>query len=97
MVTKNTGVRNSPNEVTPNMPANTAMPIAWRISLPAPLADHQGNHAHDERKRGHEDGPQTQPARLDRGIDGRQSLLDALAGEFHDQDRVLAGEARPAR
>ena len=38
MVTKNTGVRNKPNNVTPSMPENTAMPMAWRISLPAPLA-----------------------------------------------------------
>ncbi len=42
MVTKNTGVKNKPKNVTPSMPENTAMPIAWRISLPAPLAVTRG-------------------------------------------------------
>ena len=31
-----------PNKVTPNMPENTAMPMARRISLPAPLPTMSG-------------------------------------------------------
>ena len=44
------------------MPENTAMPIAWRISAPAPLRQHQRHDAHDEGEGGHQDRPQTQAA-----------------------------------
>src|SRR6185369_15982953 len=42
IATKNTGVRNRPNNVTPSMPEKTAMPIARRSSLPAPVATASG-------------------------------------------------------
>ncbi len=50
IVTKNTGVKNKPKNVTPNIPEYTAMPIACRISLPGTDRRHQGHHAHEERK-----------------------------------------------
>ena len=42
MLKKNTGVRNMPNSVTPNMPLNTAVPSVRRISAPAPWASISG-------------------------------------------------------
>ena len=62
IVTKNTGVRNSPNNVTPSMPENTATPIALTHLAAGAVRDHQRHHAHDERERRHQDRPQAQPA-----------------------------------
>ena len=36
------GVKSSPNSVTSIMPTNTAVPMAWRISAPAPVASANG-------------------------------------------------------
>ena len=43
MNVKKSGVRNRPNDVTPSIPAKTAMPIARRISNPAPDANTSGS------------------------------------------------------
>ena len=48
--------RNSPNSVTPSMPANTVTPVAERTSAGA-AGEHERNRAGDERDRGHHDGP----------------------------------------
>ena len=82
-----------PNSVTPNMPLNTAVPSVRRISAPAPVGDHQRHDAEDEGERGHQDRPQPQPARLQRGLAPRQARLALLLGELDDQDGVLAGQA----
>ena len=42
MTKKNTGVRKTPNRVTPIMPLNTAVPSERRISDPAPVARTSG-------------------------------------------------------
>lgn len=36
------GVKSSPNSVTSIMPTNTAVPMAWRISAPTPVASANG-------------------------------------------------------
>jgi hypothetical protein len=66
--------------------------MAWRISAPAPGREGEGQNAHHERERGHEDRTQPQAARLDRGFDRRLPGEFELAREFHDQDRVLRRE-----
>ena len=54
---------------------------------------HQRQHAHHEGQRGHQDRPQPQAARLDRGLDRRLSGELELARELHDQDGVLRRKA----
>ena len=51
------------------------------------------DHAEDECGGRHEDGPQPRLRGRDRGVDGRHSVLLALARELDDQDRVLRREA----
>jgi WD40 repeat protein len=53
--------------------------------------NHQRHHAQDEGKRRHHDRPQTQLARLQRGLVGRHPRLVPYLGELDDQNRVLAG------
>ncbi|KIU01443.1 hypothetical protein QU38_01600, partial [Staphylococcus aureus] len=53
----------------------------------------QRQHAHDERHRRHQDRPQPQPARFDRGPDRRAPGEFELAREFDDQDGVLGRQA----
>ncbi len=55
--------------------------------------DHQRHDAEDERERGHQDRPQTQLHRRQRGVAARQPRLALVLGEFDNQDRVLAGQA----
>jgi hypothetical protein len=66
--------------------------MAWRISAPGAGRQHQRHHAHDEGKAGHQDGAQPQPGGMDGGLDGFLAADLQLAGEFHDQDGVLAGQ-----
>jgi hypothetical protein len=56
------------------------------------LLRHQGQDAKNEGKRGHEDWPQTQPGSFRRSLDPPLSGFHLLPREFHDQDRILAGE-----
>jgi hypothetical protein len=56
------------------------------------FSDHQGQDAKNEGKRGHEDWPQTQPGSFRRSLDPPLSGFHLLPREFHDQDRILAGE-----
>ena len=63
-----TGVRNKPKAVTPIIPENTAMPIAWRISAPAPVEKASGSTPITNATEVMRIGPQPQPARLDRGL-----------------------------
>src|SRR5580700_9379174 len=53
----------------------------------------QRRDAEDEGERGHQDRPQPQPRRLDRGLPARAALVLELAGEFDDQDGVLGRQA----
>ena len=75
------------------MPENTAMPMAWRISAPAPLRDHQREHARDEGDGGHQNRPQPQAAGFDGGLERRQAFVLFVLGELDDQDGVLARQA----
>ena len=76
------------------MPKKTAVPSAWRISAPAPLASDQRQHAEDEREAGHQDRPQAQSRGLDRGVErGHSLVLLLLLGELDDQHRVLRRQA----
>ena len=75
-----------------SMPPNTGVPTARRLIAPAPLGDHQGHEAGDEREAGHHHRPETQARALDRGLDDRLAVLALLLGELDDQDGVLGGE-----
>jgi hypothetical protein len=79
--------------VTPIMPANTATPMAWRISAPAPVEVTSGS------------TPMMKASEVIR-IGRRRSRLASIAActgvrpgelqlarEFHDQDRVLGRES----
>ena len=81
-----------PNEVTPSMPANTAIPIASRISLPAPLAVTSGitpmMKANEVMRIGRSRNRHASIA----ASTGANPALDALARKLHDQDRILARE-----
>ena len=57
------------------MPKNTAVPSAWRISAPAPVANTSGTHAEDEGEGGHQDRAQAGAAR--RAPRPRRRLLAA--------------------
>ena len=91
-VTYNTGIRKTPRNVAMSMPENTAMPITFRPSAPAPLASQQRHNAEDERERGHQDRPESQTGAFERGSDRILPLLAQHLGELHDQDRVLGGQ-----
>ena len=47
------------------MPLKTAMPIDWRDAAPAPVEMTRGK---AEREGEHDNGPEPQPRRLDRGV-----------------------------
>src|SRR6185436_10333991 len=66
-----------PKAVTPIIPANTAMPIAWRISAPAPVE--------------YASGSTPMMKAIEVMMIGRSR--SRLAGELDDQDRVLRREA----
>ncbi len=53
------------------MPANTAMPIACRISAPGAAEQDERHDARDERDRRHQDRPQPQAARVEHRLDAR--------------------------
>ena len=74
------------------MPPNTAVPSDCRLAAPAPVREHQRQHAEDEGERGHQDRPQPQPSRLHRRVDDRQAFLAPPLGEFDDQNGVLRRE-----
>ena len=93
IATKNTGVRNRPNSVTPEHAGeHRDAHRVTHLAAGAACGDER-HHAHDECERGHQDRPQPQPARFDGRLDHAHALLDALARELDDQDRVLAREA----
>ncbi len=75
------------------MPENTATPMAWRISAPAPVDDHQRHDTHDERDRRHQDRPQPQAAGFQHGRDAVHALLLLVLGELDDEDGVLTRQA----
>ena len=79
--------------VDTSMPPNTAVPSELRAAAPAPVATHQRHHAQDEGEGGHEDGPQADLGRLDRGLHDGLAPLAQLLGELDDEDRVLARQA----
>ena len=60
---------------------------------PGPGGHSKRDHADDERKRGHEDRPQPQLARLQRRLIARQAFQVLLLGVLDDQDRVFARQA----
>ena len=61
---------------------------------PRPVGQHQGNHAEDKSERSHQDRPQTKSRCFFRGVEARFSLFVKLPGEFDDQDRIFAGQAK---
>ncbi len=61
---KNTGVRKMPKNVTPSMPANTAVPQRAAHLGPGARRDNQRQHAEDESKRRHQDRPQAAARKL---------------------------------
>ena len=75
------------------MPPKTVVPTEWRPRLAGSAREHQRHDAQDEGERGHQDRPQPDARRLDRGVRDRQAALAKLLGELDDQDRVLAGES----
>ena len=74
------------------MPLNTAMPSAWRISAPAPVARTSGTtprmNANEVIRIGRNRGPRG----LDRRFEAALPCVFALLGELDDQDRVLAAK-----
>ena len=48
--TKNAGISNTPMIVAVSIPANTAIPITFLPSAPAPLSSKQRNHAKNKGK-----------------------------------------------
>jgi len=52
---------------------------------------HQGQRAQDEGEGGHQDGAEADPCGLPGRLAHVEPALAALPGEFHDEDRVLAG------
>ena len=89
MVTKNTGVKNNPNEVTPSMPENTGMPIA--------SASGSGARGNDQRN--HTMMKANEVMRIGRSLDGRLMAIHGAENrtdarrKLHDQDGVLASKA----
>ena len=61
--------------------------------LPSARRKHQRHDAEDECERRHQNRPQPDARRFDRGVHDRQPLLPQLLGELDDQDRVLRREA----
>src|SRR6266436_9571061 len=57
------------------------------------MREHQRDGAGDEGYRSHYDRAKAQAAGFERGFDDALALEFELAGEFHDQDRVLARQA----
>ncbi len=57
------------------------------------LGDGQGHDAEDEGQGGHQDRPQSDAHRLQRGVDERATLLLQILGELDDQDGVLGRQA----
>ena len=91
--TYSTGMKTTLRNVDTSMPPNTAVPTEWRPAWPAPRGKHERQHAEDERQRGHQDRPEPDARRLERGIDDREPFAAQLLGELDDQDRVLRGQA----
>ena len=93
---KNTGVKKIPNSVTPIMPLKTAVPSACRISEPAPNAFTNGQtpmlNANDVIRMGRNRNRAASTA-ASRRFTPLHPGLHLLLGVFHDQDRVLAGQA----
>ena len=54
--------------------------------------DRERQHAEDERHRSHQDRPEAQPRRLDRGSGWAQALVGLQHRELHDQNCVLGGQ-----
>ena len=80
--------------MTPSIPANTAMPIACRISKPAPVENTSGTtpmmNATDVISTGRSRTRHASRIACDVAL----AFVLALPGELDDQDRVLAGEPR---
>ena len=75
------------------MPENTAVPSVWRSSAPAPIAQTSGITPRMKAKRRHQDRPQAQARRLDRGVEAVAAAVLELLGEFDDQNGVLGRKA----
>ena len=82
-----------PKNVTPNMPLNTAVPKARRISPPAPSASTSGTTPKIKAKEVIKNRTQPQPAGFDGGFGADQAGVLFLFGEFDDENGVLAGQA----
>jgi len=74
------------------IPPKTAVPRTRRLAAPAPRAITTGGHAEDEGEGGHEDWPEAQAGRFDRGVRQAPTGGTLRAGKLHDEDRVLARE-----
>ena len=93
MVTKNTGVRNRPNNVTPDHAGKHRDSHRMAHFASSPVRQDQRHDAHDERERGHQDRPQAQPASLDSRLNDPHAVVIAFARKLDDQNRVLARQA----
>ena len=79
--------------VTPSMPKNTAVPRAWRISAPAPVASASGTTPKMKANDVIRIGRSRVLRRLHRRIEAVGAAFLRLLGEFDDQDCVLRGKA----
>ena len=70
------------------MPPITAVPIAIRLLAPA-RSRGQGASRRNEGEAGHQDRPQPDLGRFDRGVDDPRALAFRTLGEFDHQDRIL--------
>ena len=68
-------------------------PIAKREAPPAPLREHQRNHAEHHGRGRHEDRPQAHAGGGDDGVALGFAALLLLVGDLDDQDAVLADES----
>ena len=79
--------------VTPSMPKNTAVPSAWRISAPAPVASASGTTPKMKANDVIRMGRSLVLRRLHGRIEAVGAALLGLFGELDDQDGVLGGQA----
>ena len=84
---------NTPSAVATSMPQNTPVPITFCAPAPAPLACISGTTPEDEGEGRHQDRPEAQAGRLERGLLERHAAIVLRLGELDDQDRVLGRQA----